>query len=219
MYFSRVTLDGQAEPTESVLRALGSGYGLHQAIWGLFADSPDRRRDFLYHVESRSGPPTILTLSAREPRASDFGWQVRTKPYEPRVCVGSRLSFLLRVNPVRTREGRRHDVVMDEKRRLQKLAGTAGPMPSEADLVQATCSDWLSRRASGLGFRLLAVRADAYRQVELDRLRTAPIRFSTVDIAGSLEVMDPDLFMRRAVFEGIGPAKSFGCGLLLLRRG
>jgi CRISPR system Cascade subunit CasE len=219
MYFSRVTLDERAEPTDSVLRALGSGYGLHQAIWDLFSDGPERRRDFLYHVESRTGPPTILTLSAREPRANDSGWRVHIKPYEPRFRLGSRLSFLLRANPIRTREGHRHDVVMDEKCRLRRSSIVGGPMPSEADLVQTTCSDWLSRRASGLGFRLLTARADAYRQVELRRVRTTPIRFSTVDIAGSLEVMDPDLFLQRAVFEGIGPAKGFGCGLVLLRRG
>mgnify|MGYP000872923788 CR=1 FL=1 len=219
MYFSRVSLDERIEPTEVILRSLRSEYGLHQAIWDLFSDGPDRRRDFLYHVESRTGPPAVLTLSARPPQPFGSGWRVETKPYEPKFSGGSRFSFLLRANPVRTREGQRHDVVMDEKHRLRQSISAKESLPTESELVQSTCSDWLMRRAPGLGFRLLTARADAYRQVELQRPRSAPIRFSTVDITGALEVIDPPTFLTKALTDGIGPAKGFGCGLLLLRRG
>jgi CRISPR-associated protein, Cse3 family len=219
MYFSRLSLAGRTEPTEGILRSLRSEYGLHQAIWDLFSDGPDRRRDFLYHFESRTGPPAVLTLSSRPPQPSSSGWRVETKPYEPKLSAGSRFSFLLRANPVRTREGHRHDVVMDEKRRLRQSVAAGEGLPTEAELVQSTCSDWLTRRAQGLGFRLLSARADAYRQVELRRPRSAPIRFSTVDITGALEVVEPATFLAKSLTEGIGPAKGFGCGLLLLRRG
>ncbi|MHB1047200.1 MAG: type I-E CRISPR-associated protein Cas6/Cse3/CasE [Thermoanaerobaculia bacterium] len=219
MYFSRVSLDERIEPTEVVLRSLESEYGLHQAIWRIFSDDPARRRDFLYHVENRPGPPAVLTLSARPPQASGSGWRVETKPYEPKLATGSRFSFLLRANPVRTREGQRHDVVMDEKRRMRQSMAANQGLPNEAELVQSTCTGWLTRRADGHGFRVLSARADAYRQVELRRSRSAPIRFSTVDITGALEVVDPATFLTKALAEGIGPAKGFGCGLLLLRRG
>ena len=43
------------------------------------------------------------------------------------------------------------------------------------------------------------------------------IEYSTLDFAGILEVTDPERF-QNTLFNGIGPAKGFGCGLLLVRR-
>ena len=41
--------------------------------------------------------------------------------------------------------------------------------------------------------------------------------FDSVDFSGELEIIDPDLFTN-ALFAGIGPAKAFGCGMLMIRR-
>ncbi|MCI5220551.1 MAG: type I-E CRISPR-associated protein Cas6/Cse3/CasE, partial [Candidatus Electrothrix sp. LOE2] len=43
------------------------------------------------------------------------------------------------------------------------------------------------------------------------------IQFSLLDLSDRLTVTDPNVFTR-ALFRGIGPAKGFGCGLLLVRR-
>lgn len=218
MYFSRISLDGSQVLTSELLAAVRTEYGLHQAIWSLFSDHPDRRRDFLYHIENHSGPPVVLALSARRPSLSGTTWHIDTKEYSPSLQSGSRLGFLLRANPVRTREGRRHDVVMEEKQRLRKDAVAPDAWPPKAELVQTAAAAWLERRAEGHGFRLIAVRADGYRQLEMGRPGTKPIRLSTVDYSGALEVADPELFLRRTLYEGVGPAKGFGCGLMLLRR-
>lgn len=218
MYLSRISLDEAPVPTPEFLAAVRTEYGLHQAIWSLFADGPDRRRDFLYHVENRQGPPAVLALSARRPGPSGTIWHVDTKEYSPSLRSGSRLGFLLRANPVRTRDGRRHDVVMEEKQRLRSRSVPSDSWPPEAELVQEAGAAWLERRAEGLGFRLIALRADGYRQLEMGRPGPKQVRLSTIDYSGALEVVDPDLFVRRALYEGIGPAKGFGCGLMLLRR-
>ncbi len=218
MYLSRISLDEASVPTPELLAAVRTEYGLHQAIWSLFADRIDRRRDFLYHVETRQGPPAVLALSVRRPAPSGTIWRVATKEYSPSLRSGSRLAFLLRANPVRTRDGKRHDVVMEEKRRLHRDGTPPDCRPTESELVQEAGSAWLQRRAEGLGFRLIAVRADGYRQLELGRTGPKQIRLCTIDYSGTLEVTDPDLFLRRALYEGVGPAKGFGCGLMLLRR-
>ncbi len=44
------------------------------------------------------------------------------------------------------------------------------------------------------------------------------IALSTLDFEGQLQVTDPDHFLRNGLPAGIGPAKAFGCGLLLVRR-
>lgn len=41
--------------------------------------------------------------------------------------------------------------------------------------------------------------------------------FSSVDFEGEIEVTDAEFFIK-ALFDGIGPAKGFGCGLMLVRR-
>jgi CRISPR system Cascade subunit CasE len=43
------------------------------------------------------------------------------------------------------------------------------------------------------------------------------IALSTLDFEGHLTVANAEIF-RTALFSGIGPAKAFGCGLLLVRR-
>jgi CRISPR system Cascade subunit CasE len=50
-----------------------------------------------------------------------------------------------------------------------------------------------------------------------DDKRDHLIRFSAVDFSGELLVTDPKLF-QQALFDGLGHAKAFGCGLLLVRR-
>ena len=46
--------------------------------------------------------------------------------------------------------------------------------------------------------------------------RHKAIQFSSLDYQGVAEVVDPEA-LRKALFEGVGHAKSFGCGLLLVR--
>jgi len=43
------------------------------------------------------------------------------------------------------------------------------------------------------------------------------ITFSTLDFSGILGVTDPGQF-RNTLFNGIGPAKGFGCGLMMVKR-
>ncbi|MEV5086000.1 type I-E CRISPR-associated protein Cas6/Cse3/CasE, partial [Streptomyces sp. NPDC056159] len=45
--------------------------------------------------------------------------------------------------------------------------------------------------------------------------RRAPVSLVTVTFDGRLEVTDPQL-LRRALTQGIGKAKAYGCGLLTL---
>ena len=44
-----------------------------------------------------------------------------------------------------------------------------------------------------------------------------PIEFSEIDFAGALTVADPEK-LRAALFTGIGRARAYGCGLMLVQR-
>jgi len=221
MYFSLIRLRRDIQPRDLAVMTKGDGYQIHKLVWNLFANQPDQPRDFLYRHESVSGWPTFYTVSEREPQDPSGMWDVVPKEYRPKLERGQRLGFTLCANPIRSRrdvDGRqhRHDVIMDAKR-VQKERGESIVLP---DIVQEHGSCWLVDRAEANGFIVQQehLRVDSYSQHKFFKgKRHQPISFSTVDINGILTVADPELFAK-CLFTGIGPAKGFGCGLLLVRR-
>lgn len=118
----------------------------------------------------------------------------------------------------------RHDVVMDAKRRMGWKDMLLDDRPSLAHVAYEAGSCWLREREERLGCRVEpdSLRVDGYtnhclkgRRHEKGKCRG--IALSTLDFEGELQVTDPERFLDCLLF-GIGPAKSFGCGLLLLRR-
>lgn len=221
MYFSLIRLRRDIQPRELAVMTKGDGYQIHKLVWNLFADQPDQSRDFLYRHESVGGWPTFYTVSEREPQDPSGMWDVVPKEYRPKLERGQRLGLTLCVNPIRSKrdaDGRqhRHDVIMDAKR-IQKERSESIVLP---DIVQEHGSLWLLDRAEANGFLVQQehLRVDGYRQHKFFKGKGCrPISFSTVEMNGMLTVTDPELFTT-CLFTGIGPAKGFGCGLLLVRR-
>jgi len=86
-------------------------------------------------------------------------------------------------------------------------------------LIQQAGLDWLEARAGKYGFSFDsgAVRVEGYlRHSVTKKAGRKKINFSTLDCTGLLTVVEPEQF-KLALFHGIGPAKAFGCGLLLVR--
>ena len=87
--------------------------------------------------------------------------------------------------------------------------------PALAALVRQTCLDWLLDRAGRIGctFDEPSLRAEGYTQ---HRGKADELRFSSVDFSGGLTVADAAAFTA-ALSRGLGHAKAFGCGLLLVK--
>ena len=242
MYFSLITPTPGAE-REAAMQWAKSPYGDHQWLWRFLAAAPDTPRDFLFRRRDSEGSmPGFYVVSARKPQTFSDAWQVQSRDYDPQLQEGQHLAFELRANPVVTHKvngkSRRDDVVMHEKKRLLEAHGfkrwadwpdVDESKPALYELVQIRCLDWLERRAEQAGFRVLtrefhdeehgvreekSVRVDGYAQHRTER---KDIRFSMVDFTGELEVTDA-LAFRKTLRSGIGHAKGFGCGLLLVRR-
>lgn len=241
MYFSLITPAPGAE-REAAMQWAKSPYGDHQWLWRFLAAEPGTARDFLFRRrDGESSMPGFYVVSARKPQSFSAAWQVQSRDYDPQLQEGQRLSFELRANPVVTHtvngKSRRDDVVMQEKKRLLAERGLSRwadwpdmdeSKPALYELVQARCLDWLERRAEQAGFRVPSrelhdehgvriaktVRVNGYAQHRAER---KDIRFSTVDFTGEVEISNATAF-RKTLLEGIGHAKSFGCGLLLVRR-
>ena len=225
MYLSKLTVSPAAKDDSRLWRALGDAYAFHRLVWELFADGPDRRRDFLYRLENQGAGEgqVVYTVSARPPASPpDSPWLVATKPYDPQVREGQRFVFSLRANPVISRRDdkgrqRRHDVVMDAKHQYRTRGEEVPPLPQ---LVREAAGAWLEARASRAGFSVdsQSLRAEGYRQQRWIKPRgKREISISTVDFTGLLSVTDSEVF-RQTLFKGIGPAKGFGNGLLLIKR-
>lgn len=231
MYFS-VIEPAQGAERQAAHARLSGPYAEHQWLWRFFPAPAGTPRDFLFrNMEGDSGR-RYYVLSSREPKHSCDGWAIRTREYAPVLHTGQRFSFEIRVNPVVTvkREGKacRDDVVMHRKKQLLRERGlhqwqewTDDERPAEYDLVTSACLEWLCgevgqpSRAHRAGFHVVdgTLRADAYQQHRADG---KGVRFSTVDLSGDLEVLDP-LALGAVLRQGMGHGKAFGCGLLLVR--
>lgn len=219
MNLSRLRMRSAASYRERAVEIFQKPYRLHQEIWQLFADAPDRERDFLYRLDLHQNRPQLFILSHRKPKQEDGLWKVQTKPFEPQIRSGDRLRFSVRINPTVKRNGKRHDVVMNAKAILQAQGVPRSDWPTQAELVYEHCTAWLIDRAERYGFEPVSeIRAEAYQQHELRKKKHGRlIRLTTCDLDGVLRVTEPETFLAQ-VKRGFGPAKGFGCGLMLLAR-
>ncbi len=225
MFFSRMNLRANADKNKVFWQTFKNPYTLHQSIWQLFSDNPNRDRDFIYRLDQERNRPLVYAVSAREPLDRQGLWQIESKAYHPKLLSGMRLSFMLRTNPIRTKRDEagkqhRHDVVMEAKTRLKAEKTERVSDMSPATLIQEAGSLWLSTRAKKNGFSLITdvLRAEGYQQHRFLKGRgKKQISLSTLDFNGVLKISDPKLFIEM-LYKGIGPAKAFGCGMLMIKR-
>lgn len=230
LYFSHIRFERSpsARALASLLRPdeLGQRISVqHHLLWSVFADSAERRRDFLWREEDDG---SFLTLSGRPPLQSDLFLPHQIKPYEPELALGDRLDFLLHANATRMKRegklegagkkprGKRVDVVMDALHSIERSERASRRM----EIATSEGKAWLERQGEKSGFQVIEAVAEDYSTVILPRLGTGrdkELTLGILDLSGCIEVTDPELFLVRMT-QGFGRAKSFGCGLMLIRR-
>jgi len=189
----------------------------HKLLWMLFADGAERSRDFLWR---EAEPGHFLILSARVPEDRHNLFKLDHKPFAPVLSAGDELGFSLRANPTvaiggnkdAKIRGRRADVVMNA------IKDVAGDARAEARTlaVQAAGAAWLEKQGAKHGFKIERVMADRYNVLSPPHRRES-MRIASLDFDGFLRVTDPDVFTAMLT-AGLGRAKAYGCGLMLIRR-
>lgn len=223
MYMTKARLLPEAALDKS-FNNMGSSYNTHRLVWSLFSKGPNDERSFLYRQESDGTVPKFYIVSENEPDDESGLWNINVKSYDPVLRPGQELSFSLRGNPIvskRDKNGKqhRHDVVMDEKFRMKKENSGKDYDVNISEIVQQKGVEWLQKKAEASGFSIEKeqVRADGYCNHKFYKPNGKHnISFNTIDFTGVLTVTDPEMF-KKVLFEGIGPAKGFGCGLLMVR--
>ncbi|MDP2097843.1 MAG: type I-E CRISPR-associated protein Cas6/Cse3/CasE [Methylobacter sp.] len=223
MYLSRVNvLAEQPDQLAKILKA--DHYELHRLLWRLFPEH--KERDFLFRRDESKGFPVFYLQSSIKPSPLAGILAVESKEFNPQLKTGDRLRFTLRANAAnksKVVEGHkanlaqyaRRDVVVHLKKTLLDQGIAQEDLPDQAELEQQAGETWLEKKAEKNGFKVLSVIADGYQQ---HHFKKRGIKISTLDFQGVLEVIEPELFIRDALYKGIDPAKAFGCGLLSLAR-
>lgn len=170
-------------------------YDLHKILWKTFPGRPEAKRDFLFRVDKIGKDFSVLLLSAVEPAAAEDLIKLReTAQLDLKLETGAVYRFALRANPVK---------------RLSKERDRV-PLVGDEEL-----SAWLKRKFAGAAEILESA---AGKRMDIDFLKAGRWgKITAVDFDGCLRCEDGEA-LRSLLTGGIGAAKAFGCGLLLLQR-
>ncbi len=201
--------------------------GAHHLLWSLFADDPDRRRDFLWRDDD--GPDgrgrIFHVLSHRRPDDRLGLFDLDTTEFAPVLAIGDRLRFRLRANATVSVGGDRPG----RGKRVDMMARALSPLsPAERrarryDIMQTVGRQWLAAQGGRAGFILATdgdtplLTVDGADWRVLKRPDAPPATFAVLNFDGVIEIVDPQIFLP-ALALGFGRAKAFGCGLMLIRR-
>ena len=176
-------------------QGLGNPYKLHQWIWNSLPDDPNAERDFLFRSDVNDGILRILLLSARPPVSQgNIAW--KTTEVSGTFLGHRAYRFRLRANPTFRRS--------KDHRRL-------------AIFTEPELREWFVRKFEAAGCEVCGLELSAPRKIQFKKgTDNTPGTLYAVDASGVLRVRNEDAF-RTAFDAGIGPAKAFGFGLLMLQ--
>jgi len=221
-WLARLDIDAETARSESVW----DSYGWHQKLWECFPDASDAKRDFLTRIDPLEGAFRLWILARRKPERPQW---CAADNFALKEIADSFLShryyaFDLRANPVKTIVQRASSGETLYKANGKRKSGKRVPLVKQDDLRQWLIQKGKVRcRDQATGLDVLG----GFRIVEEMPLEISPMIESHfrkkgqagyhggVQFRGTLEVTDRDRFIE-TYQSGIGSAKSFGFGLLLL---
>jgi len=178
MYISLVTLN------------VTDSYEQHQAIWSLFPNTPDRKRDHLFRVEGeKNGGIVVLLQSSSEPLSSDIAKVLQSKPLNLNLTNGDFFKFKLVANPTKC---------LSKNKKVIEIK-------DEAEQIQ-----WLQRKLKGANVTVTAIDS-----MLINSRKSFKSQF--VIFEGILQATDAEQIYQTVIM-GIGRKKHAGAGLLSLAR-
>jgi CRISPR system Cascade subunit CasE len=185
----------------AIRKRLNDCYAWHRAVWEAFPDRENDHRQFLTRIDHSGGNYQVLLLSEQKPTPPVWG-QWETKQISPHFLEADRYRFSLRANATIKR------VVRDDSGNRKKN-GRRTAIYSREEL-----SHWLFKKARQSGFDVEEFDADPP-IAQPFRKNGKSGKHIRVDFRGFLRVLDRDAF-KDTFAKGIGPAKAFGFGMLML---
>jgi len=189
-------------------------YDWHQRVWQAFGGRDGAPRDFLTRVDQIDDAYRLLVVSTCAPRKPDWCPTdcFKSKPIPDTFFTHSRYRFSLLANPTKKVVNPDKPKVVRPNGKLDRNRNSRRiPLTRREDLLA-----WLRRKAEAGGF-----------SVDLQAVRTIPrgreyffkpgargVHYAT-EFQGVLQVTNPAQ-LRQTFTTGIGSAKAFGFGLLVI---
>jgi CRISPR system Cascade subunit CasE len=183
-------------------------YDWHQAVWKAFPGREAEPRAFLTRLDQRRDSFRLLIVSPEQPVRPDWcppdpeSW--KTKPIPATYFTRSRYAFQLCANPTKKVSKELPDGSLTKN-------GRRVPLRKREEFVE-----WLKRKGDRGGFTVDETTLRTFsRGREYFEKNGQPGLHSAVEFEGVLTVTDPAEFHRTFTL-GIGSAKAFGFGLLVI---
>jgi CRISPR system Cascade subunit CasE len=181
-----------------------NSYDWHQRVWQCFPGRDDQARDFLTRLDDKDGEYQLLIVSPQPPTRPEWclpeSWA--TKPITATYFTHCRYAFQLRANPTKKVAVQRPDGSFTKN-------GRRVPLIEAADLRA-----WLARKGEINGFAVEQATMRPFGNQYFKKDGAYAPHFA-VDFQGALAVTDAGKFAK-AFRHGIGAAKAFGFGLLVI---
>ena len=209
LYFSQVSID----------KEFTNAYDLHQFLWRLFPDRPDAKSHFLYSIENvESNRTDLIVRSQSQPILGSKNCSLKVRgpifvstdlqTAKANTIVFSRdslFSFKLTGNPTKKISDRNNKT--NDNGEVRKLRV---PLYEKDEQLS-----WLKRKLFESA-NIMDIYIKNKPAIYFNKKQHSGKIFA-VQYEGLLEINDAEKFAN-AFLNGIGPAKAFGCGLLLLKR-
>jgi CRISPR system Cascade subunit CasE len=198
MYLTKIVIDN----INILQQRLFDVYRWKQALYKAFSPVEEDTRPFLFDIRSKSDQTQVLVLSEKAPRVLPFGtWQ--TKSVSPDFYAGTRYVFEVTANPTM-------------KQALLDDQGTKKRQGKRIGLQPARYEEWLRRKLEDAGCSVVAAVTENL-GLRVCQRKGVLVSHSAARFKGVLSVKDP-LKFREVAVKGIGTARGFGFGMLLLKR-
>ena len=189
-YLTRISLGR----SQAASMRLADAYAWHQKLWEAFPDRDGEKRNFLFRIDDAGQDFRVLLLSGITPTPPQWGhWS--TKSVAESFLQHPNYRFQIRANPTmrRSKDGKRLGIYQENRLR-----------------------EWICRKAQINGFAILEESLTVGAPIdEFFRKNGKRGQHVSVDFRGLLSVTEYSAFAK-AFQTGIGSAKAFGFGMLML---
>ncbi|MGV1099709.1 type I-E CRISPR-associated protein Cas6/Cse3/CasE [Thiovibrio sp. JS02] len=221
-WLARVDISAESARAERMF----DNYAWHRKIWECFPNMPDANRTFLTRIDPLEGAFRVWVLAAVEPVCPAWcpAESFALKEISPTFLSHRYYAFDLRANPTKALAQRDEQgqplMTAAGKRKRGKRVPLVKPEELKAWLVrkgQVRCRGMATKQDIPGGFRVVEEHPlDISPMVEsYFRKKEQNAYHGGVQFRGVLEVTDREHFIQ-TYQAGIGSAKGFGFGLLLL---
>ena len=221
-WLARIEVGAEVARAESIC----DSYAWHKKIWECFPNLPDSERTFLTRIDPLEGAFRVWVLADIKPVCPKWcppeGFALNE--ISPTFLSHRHYAFDVRVNPVKSlvqRDANGQPLLKaNGKRKSGKRVALVNPDELRTWLIrkgEVRCQDKDTGKDVPGGFRIIEERPlEISPMVESHfRKKGESAYHGGVQFRGTLEVTDRECFIK-TYREGIGNAKGFGFGLLLL---